>query len=1091
MKKNLMILSVSLLLTLSGCNDVVVNSSVTTTSSRPAETTSSQKVNSETPKAKFTVTFDSNGGSAVEAQVVEEGTTASKPADPTKAETDEAAYVFDGWYLGETAYDFSHPVTENITLVAHWKTVSKFAVTFDSAGGSPVASQIVLDGEKASKPSDPTKAETNDAVYTFAGWYLGEDVFNFDTPVTRNITLVAHWSSIAKFAVTFDAAGGSAVATQYVREGEKAVKPNDPVKGAISSESYSFLGWFLGETEYDFSSAVTAAITLVAHWKVTAIHNDAHTDAEYVPFTLNNGNATMAYYRCKQCYEGNNEEHSYYSDAALKNAVTAASLQRTIGYAASTMDAVPEKDGIRNVVAEKIKYADQCTAFGQAGGTPSYQKIGSDTAIMISRSGENALANAEAKFTELRFVAPAKITSYSFEYLYLDSSSTPYETGVTEGGVSSETKSHDQVQYKTASGYFAYDAKLVNDGAWHTFTLNQTKEDISHLILKIYDFKGVLFVKNLRFEQYADIAFQYQNAAGEQKKEERVNYGQAASAPEAGNYESNGVSYTFLGWYDDPVAGNKVENFVVNGDKTYYAHYAASTIYEHIESVAPTATRPGVKESWINLSNQEVSLSAPAKEGNIVREKTLSEEELAALPSSNANYIAPGDFDAWLYQSDTFATQLIGGEHIGSVAANYAERAFRFHCGQDAADKSGSAHLGSNSYFYLQTKLLKTAHDLGYSYVNYTVKASSVTSDWTANHYAIVSQGNTVTPNFWTTNYTEQNAPLEKGVTFTLPLEKYNGFVGDDAKDYLQFNIRNSTAPTANSVESNVVLSDIRFLKEDYSSFIKTQVNLSSVLYTIDSNGVVNEATFYYNETESGGYAKETGFTDAYTKFLMKKGFLKAKIDVECTLDTDHGDSSRFRSSKKGGMGYDLNAGSYDYALEEGNDYYFGIPYNGGGKQQGGTIHATLTLRDWVEGNLQQRLFKNDTATCPYGIDATTAATATGGTWTHEVAGEGSGGIGDTQMSDGAAILVLSGGKSASYGGRFFAYHLNILDYAVPKDGDIVVFKKGIYEDPTNKWNIVRKLTLGADLYYRYSATYGAFVDATLAEAQAAGYSAN
>ena len=51
-----------------------------------------------------------------------------------------------------------------------------------------------------------------------------------------------------------------------------------------------------------------------------------------------------------------------------------------------------------------------------------------------------------------------------------------------------------------------------------------------------------------------------------------------------------------------------------------------------------------------------------------------------------------------------------------------------------------------------------------------------------------------------------------------------------------------------------------------------------------------------------------------------------------------------------------------------------------------------------------------------------------------------------------------------------------------------MIFKKGVYEDPTNQWNVARKLTLGADLYYKYSATHGAFLVATLAEAQAAGY---
>ena len=65
---------------------------------------------------KYTVTFDSNGGTAVSSQTVEKGKTASKPADPTKE-----GYTFVEWTLNGTKYDFSSKVNSNITLVASWK----------------------------------------------------------------------------------------------------------------------------------------------------------------------------------------------------------------------------------------------------------------------------------------------------------------------------------------------------------------------------------------------------------------------------------------------------------------------------------------------------------------------------------------------------------------------------------------------------------------------------------------------------------------------------------------------------------------------------------------------------------------------------------------------------------------------------------------------------------------------------------------------------------------------------------------------------------------------------------------------------------
>ena len=63
----------------------------------------------------YTVTFDSNGGTPVPSQVRPQGAATVKPADPTLAGWD-----FGGWYIGENAYDFTQPVTANLTLTAKW-----------------------------------------------------------------------------------------------------------------------------------------------------------------------------------------------------------------------------------------------------------------------------------------------------------------------------------------------------------------------------------------------------------------------------------------------------------------------------------------------------------------------------------------------------------------------------------------------------------------------------------------------------------------------------------------------------------------------------------------------------------------------------------------------------------------------------------------------------------------------------------------------------------------------------------------------------------------------------------------------------------
>ncbi len=136
---------------------------------------------------KYTVSFNSNGGSEVASQTMFEGRTASEPADP-----DRDGYEFDSWRIGSVEgdeYDFESPVTANITLVAKWNQVIKHTVTFDSNGGSPVDAQDVIENETATEPAEPTRDN-----YTFGGWKLGNVLYNFSTPVTGNITLVADWS---------------------------------------------------------------------------------------------------------------------------------------------------------------------------------------------------------------------------------------------------------------------------------------------------------------------------------------------------------------------------------------------------------------------------------------------------------------------------------------------------------------------------------------------------------------------------------------------------------------------------------------------------------------------------------------------------------------------------------------------------------------------------------------------------------------------------------------------------------------------------------------------------------------------------------
>ena len=168
--------------------------------------------------SSYTITFDTDGAGNIPSQTIKVGEKAKEPKAPTKR-----GFIFDGWYYNNNKFDFDAVVKRSMKLVAHWKEdpkVKRFKVTFNSDGGTLVKEQTVMDGDKATKPNNPTKKG-----FAFVNWELNGTVYNFNLAVKADIELKATWREVVPMKVTFDSDGGTPVPTQEVDEGSKATKP--------------------------------------------------------------------------------------------------------------------------------------------------------------------------------------------------------------------------------------------------------------------------------------------------------------------------------------------------------------------------------------------------------------------------------------------------------------------------------------------------------------------------------------------------------------------------------------------------------------------------------------------------------------------------------------------------------------------------------------------------------------------------------------------------------------------------------------------------------------------------------------------------
>ena len=268
----------------------------------------------------FTVTFNTNGGSSINAIEVEYGNTINEPEAPTKDDK-----VFGGWYEDSTLttpFEFSTHITANKILYAKWNdpgdepgetpaATNQLQVIFFGTGGTYQVDFAANDSINPEPLGEPVNSShryfvdegvevTLTAIpingYHFVGWYSTHEydsdghgtmawaldelvsnqiVYSFTPTTTVNLQAVFEENNSNVFTVTFNTNGGSAIAPIEVEPGHQLMLPQNPTK-----DGFVFIDWYEDDTFttwFDPSREITADLTLYAKW-----HEGEHRNGDQI-----------------------------------------------------------------------------------------------------------------------------------------------------------------------------------------------------------------------------------------------------------------------------------------------------------------------------------------------------------------------------------------------------------------------------------------------------------------------------------------------------------------------------------------------------------------------------------------------------------------------------------------------------------------------------------------------------------------------------------------------------------------------------------------------------------------------------------------
>lgn len=501
----------------------------------------------------YTVSFDANGGNAVESQTVMYQDTAVEPNAPEKE-----GYVFVCWLdSNSNRFDFDTPITDNTILFAQWNNADNIGYIVRHYFQNTDRTGYVLDNGATQyltgKVGTEVTAETG-IFYGFAENTEHENrVVSGEVAPDGSLILKLYYDRV-EFTVDFESNGGSAVDSETAFYETPINEPNPPEK-----VGYVFDGWFVDSvftSEFDFETEITEDMTLYAKW----------TPSDGVIYTVE-------FYQ--QTIDG--ENYVKVSDMALSGTtgerVEFGVTDIPVGFELNTdipdavMSGIVEADGslVLKVYFDRLSYTltlepdngenaiTKTVCFGaELGELANVEKPGFSFENWISESGKAWFADDTMPASDLFLTAKwreSAMTKYTTEYYHeqLDGSYALVEsvelTGLTNGVVS------------------------AHNAVFTGFTENTTHPD--RKTQGVVEADGTLVLK-VYYDRIRYIV-SFESNEGEPVEDQTIPYGGVATA-----YAPNRTGYDFVGWHSDSSL-TRLYNFSteVKKDIVLYAKWAA------------------------------------------------------------------------------------------------------------------------------------------------------------------------------------------------------------------------------------------------------------------------------------------------------------------------------------------------------------------------------------------------------------------------------------------------------------------------------------------------------------------------------------